>query len=115
MQERVCAMSQGPANSTDGQPDDLGSSGNPGSLELDWFCFYAVSEGLLTADTCRCIRVSVQDSSDLLSFAQMLIDSGICAELDALSGLAGRARLAARAGCPPPFSVLDIPSEEPPS
>jgi len=76
------------------------------SPELEWFCFFCVEEGLLTAKDCIAIVSNMAAASDPLGFAQIVIDTGMCKEPVKVRDLVEKAAGRARTGEAPPSSVL---------
>lgn len=81
-----------------------GKDGPP--LAVEWFCYHAVTEGLLEKDVCVCLYTCLEGVSDLLSFAQSLIASRMCEDFAKVQELVEKSRQDAKAGDKPPFSVF---------
>ena len=92
--ERAARSAPVPAKTWDVQP------------ELDWFCHLAVSEGLLTEETCLGLLSSFEDATELMSLAQFLVTAGICDDVLKIQDLVDRATEAGQAGSRPPQSIF---------
>ena len=76
-------------------------------LELEWFCYHGVTEGLIDRDECLCIVASVEEAADLLSFAQTMIDADICDDFSCLQGFLDTSMREAAKGKHPPLNVFE--------
>ena len=77
--------------------------------ELDWFCYHAVNEGLLTAHQCTAVVDAIAEAGldeDLATFAQAVVDNELCAEVERLEELMRMSADEARSLGFPPESVL---------
>lgn len=93
--------------------------------EIDWFCYHAVSEDLLTADHCRAVADAISEADiepSLHVFAQTVVDNELCDNLERLEELMEMSVEEARSVGPPPESILDgeeaeaaAPSAPPPA
>lgn len=74
---------------------------------LDWFCHLAVKRGLLTREICLCLIADMDTVVDLLSFAQAVVDTGLCRDLDAIQELTDEALEQWARGKKPPTSIFE--------
>jgi len=75
-----------------------------GAPELAWFCRYCVAEHILGQDACTAILTNLDGTGDVLRFAQILIDTGLCDDHDKIRALLDKAHDQAQHGPPPPKS-----------
>jgi twitching motility protein PilT len=83
--------------------------------EIEWFCFHLVTENLVTDQHCQAVAhalVEAKVDPDLGTFAQVVIDNGLCDDVDHLEKLMEMAADEARTLGFPPRSVFD---ETPPA
>ena len=73
---------------------------------LEWFCCLAIEKGLLTKEICLCLAADLQDVNDLLSFAQAVVDTGLCKDLLKVQTLTDEALEQWAQGNPVPYPVL---------
>lgn len=73
---------------------------------VEWFCYHAVNEKLLERDVCVCLYTCLEGVSDLLGFAQSIIASRMCEDLEKIQELVEKSRQDAKSGNKPPFSVF---------
>ena len=76
--------------------------------EVDWFYHLAVSEKLLTEETCLGLLSSFDDATELMSLAQFLLSAGICEDVLKIQDLVDRATEHGRSGERPPHSLFGI-------
>jgi hypothetical protein len=74
--------------------------------ELDWFCYLAIQEKVLSDETCLCVVSSLEGTSDLLSFAETLVQYGLCDDHARVQQLTEAAVSKAKTGQRPPSSVF---------
>ena len=78
--------------------------------EIEWFCFHAVSEELLSRDACISIADAMQEAEiepELLTFAQVAVDNDLCGNVERLEALLEMSTQEARLPTFPPFSVFE--------
>lgn len=68
------------------------------TLGLDWFCFFAISEGILTKETCISIAAEIEDLTDVLIFAQAVVDRCVSGDFDKLQKCVEKAALMMKTG-----------------
>lgn len=73
---------------------------------LEWFCYIAVEEGLLTREVCLSLIADLEEASDLLGFAQSVLNCGLIRDMKTVQRLTDDALERWARGGPPPFSVL---------
>jgi twitching motility protein PilT len=82
--------------------------------EIDWFCFHAVSEGLLSVEQCTAVIDAIRDAEievDLAIFVQTIVENELCDNPQHLQELSERSIQEARALGFPPTSIFDDDSE----
>lgn len=85
---------------------DRGGAGGD-TLGLDWFCFFAITEGCLTKETCLSIAAEVEDLTDVLMFAQAVIDRWTSNDFTKLQHCVDKASIMVRTSkAVPPFRVF---------
>ena len=87
-------------------PEDLPPVTAEITPELDWFCFYAVLEGLLNNVTARRLLSGADGRPELVTFAQSIVDNGICSDYEWIQDLVDRAVQQVGANKLPPYSVF---------
>ena len=76
------------------------------SPELDWFCFFGVSQGLFDANLCLSLVSGIEGATNLLPFAQTLIETGLCDDYVTVQDMVRRSTQQAQTPDPPPFSIF---------
>jgi len=86
--------------------------------EIEWFCYHVVTESLVSQDNCRAVAhamAAAKVAADVTTFAQAVIDNGLCEDLDRLQQILEMSAQEARTLGFPPRSVLeDAPPPPPP-
>lgn len=80
------------------------------SKEIDWFCYHAVSEGLLDAPSCVAVMDALEDAKinpELDIFIQVITENQICSDSDRMMTLADMSREEAKVFGFPTESVFD--------
>jgi twitching motility protein PilT len=78
--------------------------------EIEWFCFHLVTENLVSERHCRAVAHALEEAKvdpDLATFAQVIIDNGLCDNVDHLQQLTEMAVDEARTLGYPPRSVFE--------
>jgi len=78
--------------------------------EIEWFCFHLVTESLVSQDNCRAVAHAVAAANvepSLTTFAQVIIDNGLCEDIERLEQLMQMAVQEARTLGYPPRSILE--------
>lgn len=75
-------------------------------LDVDWFCYLAVAEGLLTEEACLILTSVFEEASGLMEVAQFLFSGGESGDMGKIQDLVDRATKNAEAGERPPRSVF---------
>ena len=78
---------------------------------LEWICYLAVAKKIMTREICLCVAADLDEVVDVLSFAQAVMDTGLCKDLHLVQNLTDEALEQWAQGKEPPFSVF---AEEPP-
>lgn len=73
---------------------------------LEWFCYLAVTKGMLTREIALCLVADMDTVVDLLSFAQAVVDTGLCRDLIAVQQLTDEALEQWARGKMPPMSIF---------
>lgn len=85
--------------------------------EIEWFCFHLVTESLVSQENCRAVAHAVAAANvepTLTTFAQVIIDNGLCEDVERLEQLMQMAADEARTLGYPPRSILeDEPQKAP--
>ncbi len=53
--------------------------------EIDWLCFHAVGEGVLTKEQCAAVMEAIEENGlvpDLDLFVSVVLDNGICTDAE---------------------------------
>lgn len=82
--------------------------------EIEWFCFHAVSEKLISRDDCISIANAMGEAEiepDLVTFAQVAVDNELCQNVERLEALLEMSTEEARLPTLPPFSVFEEDEE----
>jgi len=80
------------------------------SKEIDWFCYHAVSEGLLDAASCIAVLEAIEEAKitpDLEIFIQVITENQLCSDTDRMKALADMSREEAKVFGFPTESVFD--------
>lgn len=75
-------------------------------LGLEWFCYLAVSRKILTREICMYLAADLAEVVDLLSFAQAVVDTGLCRDIHEVQRLTDEALEQWARGKEPPFRVF---------
>ena len=82
---------------------------------LQWFCWLIVQRKLLSDEQCRNAVQQAGVETDLLAFAQMLVDNGICTDVAEVQAILNEAHERGHTeSAPPDLSFLGLDSEMPP-
>jgi hypothetical protein len=77
------------------------------TLGLDWFCFFAITEGCITKETCISIAAEVEDLTDVLMFAQAVIDHWTSDDYSKLQQCVDKAAtMMSKSKAVPPFRIF---------
>lgn len=81
------------------------------TVGLDWFCFFAISEGGLTKDLCISLASEIQDLTDILSFAQAVVDHWRTSDYSKIQACVDKAMLMVQKNPrPPPIAIFTKPA-----
>jgi hypothetical protein len=75
-------------------------------MGLEWFCFLSVKKGFMSRGTCLSIIADLDEATDVLGFAQAVIDCGLSKDLEKVQELVDEALEMWARGKPPPYSIL---------
>lgn len=77
-------------------------------LQVQWFAYEAVRNGMVTGEICREIAELPGTTDDLLAFAQVFIDNGLCEDFALIQDLVYQADSQAKSGQPPPLDIFSV-------
>lgn len=81
---------------------------------LDWFCYLAVSKGVLTREVALCLIADMDEAADLLGFAQAVVTTGLCNDLPKIQQLTDEALEQWARAKPVPVSIFaDAAAQQP--
>jgi twitching motility protein PilT len=78
--------------------------------EIEWFCFHLVTESLVSQGNCRAVAhalAAAKVEPTLQTYAQVVIDNGLCEDLERLEQLMEMSEQEARTLGYPPRSILE--------
>jgi len=81
------------------------------NLDVQWFCYSAVQQGLLSREEINALVDALGEDTDLITMAQTALDNELCTDVDALQTVIDDATACAESGEPPPDDLDDEPSE----
>jgi twitching motility protein PilT len=85
------------------------------NADVKWFCRLAIDQLLLSADLCRNLAGSLEPDCDLLTFAQAVVDQGLCEDMEKVQEVLNAAFQHAQNGVEPILDELESGQDGPPS
>lgn len=85
------------------------------NTDVKWFCRLAIDQALLSVEVCQQLACSLGGDCELMTFAQAVMDQGLCEDLEKVQGLLDKAFEQAQDGVEPMLDELAGVDDDAPS